>query len=292
MADCHCDELLSGRSPASLGRYQHSGTSTGTPAPVKRRAEDPRVAGDRPRSGGPVEAVIFDWGGTLAEFAIVEMEDMWRLAARHLASPAKGEREIVAKLIAVEEAFWERCSTHQRAGTLADLLAGATAELGVDVAEAVLEEAAVGYLDAWTPHIRHDPDAAPTLAALRDRGLRIGLLSNTHWPRSFHERFLERDGLAELIDERLYTCEMEFMKPHPSAFGAALDALGLDDPARAVFVGDRPFDDIHGARQAGMRAVLRPNGEVPRYDVEPDAVIGQLSELLGVIDGWNAGAGS
>ena len=96
----------------------------------------------------------------------------------------------------MERAFWERCSTHQRAGTLADLLAEAAAELGVDVAEAVLEQAAVGYLDAWTPHIRHDPDAAPTLAALRDRGLRIGLLSNTHWPRSFHEHFLERDGLA------------------------------------------------------------------------------------------------
>ena len=247
---------------------------------------------DRRPPDGAVEAVIFDWGGTLAEFAIVEMEDMWRLAARQLASPATGERKIVAKLIAVERAFWERCSTHQRAGTLADLLAEAAAELGVDVAEAVLEQAAVGYLDAWTPHIRHDPDAAPTLAALRDRGLRIGLLSNTHWPRSFHEHFLERDGLAELIDERLYTCEMEFMKPHPSAFGAVLDALGLDDPARAVFVGDRPFDDVHGARQAGMRAVLRPNGEVPQYDVEPDAVIKQLSELLDVIDGWNAGAGS
>jgi len=42
---------------------------------------------------------------------------------------------------------------------------------GLDVAEAVLEEAAVHHLDAWTPHITHDPDAAPVLAALRERGL-------------------------------------------------------------------------------------------------------------------------
>ena len=83
------------------------------------------------------------------------------------------------------------------------------------------------------------------------------------------------------------------MKPHPSAFGAALDALGLDDPARAVFVGDRPFDDIHGARQVGMRAVAAAQTVRSRdNDVEPDAVIRQLSELLDVIDGWNAGAGS
>ena len=236
-------------------------------------------------SNPPVEAVIFDWGGTLAEFAIIEMEDMWRLAARQLA-PGR-EDELTARLAAVEEAFWERCSTHQRAGTLAELLAEAAAALDADVAEAVLEQAAVSYLDAWTPHIRHDPEAAGTLAALRERGLRIGLLSNTHWPRAFHERFLERDGLRELIEARLYTSEMEYMKPHPAAFRAALDALDVRDPARAVFVGDRPFDDVHGARQAGMRAVLRENPAVPGYDVEPHARIERLSELTAVIDGWS-----
>ena len=150
-----------------------------------------------------------------------------------------------------------------------------------------MEEAAVRYLDAWTPHIVHDPEAAAALGALRAQGLRIGLLSNTHWPRTFHEHFLERDGLAELIDARLYTSEMEFMKPHPDAFRAALDALGVADAARAVFVGDRPFDDIHGAQQAGMRAVLRPNGDVPAHDVTPDAEIASLSELAALVDGWS-----
>lgn len=237
----------------------------------------------------PVEAVIFDWGGTLAEYALVEMEDLWRLAARHLAR----EREdvVTAQLAAVEEAFWARCATHQRAGTLADLLSEAAALIGEDVAEAALEEAAVRYLDAWTPHIRHDPEAATTIAALRARGLRIGLLSNTHWPRAFHERFLERDGLAGLIDRRLYTSEMEFMKPHPSAFRAALDALGVEEPGRAVFVGDRPFDDIHGARSAGLRAVLRHNPDVPAYDVQPDARIERLAELPAIIDAWGVRGG-
>lgn len=241
------------------------------------------MTGPAPNSGA-IDAVIFDWGGTLSEHAIVEMEDMWRLAARHLAPESPDE--MTAKLIAVEEAHWARCATDQRAGTLAELLAAATTEVGADVAEAVLEEAAVRYLDAWTPHIVHDPEAAATLGALRARGLRIGLLSNTHWPRTFHERFLERDGLAELIDARLYTSEMLYMKPHPEAFRAALDALGVDDPSRAVFVGDRPFDDIHGAQQAGMRTVLRPNSDVPAHDVTPDAEIASLSELVAVIDGW------
>jgi putative hydrolase of the HAD superfamily len=231
-----------------------------------------------------VDAVIFDWGGTLSVFVDAELVDAWRLVARHLAP--EREDEVTQALVAVEEEFWATTATHQRSATLAQLLAAATDRLGLDAAEALLEEAATRHLDAWTPHIRHDPDAAPTLAALEARGVRIGLLSNTHWPRPFHEHFLERDGLADLIGARLYTSEMPFQKPHPSAFRAALAAVDVDDPTRAVFVGDRPFDDISGAKGVGLHAVLRANGSVPYYDVEPDAVIERLPELLEVVTGW------
>jgi putative hydrolase of the HAD superfamily len=97
---------------------------------------------------------------------------------------------------------------------------------------------------------------------------------------------LERDGLVELIEARLYTSEMPFQKPHPSAFRAALNAVDVADPGRAVFVGDRPFDDISGAKALGMHAVLRASTSVPSYDVEPDAVIAALPELLEVVEGW------
>ncbi len=231
-----------------------------------------------------IDAVIFDWGGTLSDFVALELLDVWQTAAHHL-DPAR-EDELTAALLAVEERFWARTTTTQESGTLADLLAEASRDLGLDVAEAVLEEAAVQHLDSWTPHIAHDADAVPVLTALRERGLAIGLLSNTHWPRAFHEEFLARDGLAELIDARLYSSELSHLKPHPSVFRAALDAVGVDDPARAVFVGDRPLDDIHGAQQVGMRAVLRPNPNVPAYDVVPDAEIAALPELIAFVDGW------
>jgi putative hydrolase of the HAD superfamily len=221
-----------------------------------------------------MQAAIFDWGGTLSVWADVDIEDMWRLAARHIAPDR--EDEMLRRLIAVEERSWQRTRTDRRSTRLADLLAEASAEVGADVAQAVLEEAAVHHLDTWTPHIRHHPAAAPTLRALRDRGLRIGLLSNTHWPRSFHEHFLERDGLADLIDVRLYTSEMDHVKPDRRAFEQALAAVDADD---AVFVGDRLYDDVWGAQHAGLKAVWVRNRHTPPYDVEPDAVIGDLSEL-------------
>jgi putative hydrolase of the HAD superfamily len=89
----------------------------------------------------------------------------------------------------------------------------------------------------------------------------------------------------------VYTSEITRTKPHPEAFHAALDAVGVTDPARAVFVGDRPFDDIHGAAQVGMRTILIPHSEIPTEQHgpvtgEPDAVVQRLAEVLDVVDNW------
>lgn len=236
--------------------------------------------------GAPIEAVIFDWGGTLATYAGIEMIDMWRLAARHLAPDR--EEEVCARLALIEEASWARIPVDQGSTTLSSLLAAASADLELDVGEAVLEEAATHHLDSWTPHVHHDPDAVPALSALRELGLRIGLLSNTHWPRAFHERFLGRDGLKSLIDVRCYTSELERTKPHAEAFHAVLEPLGVSRPERAVFVGDRLYDDIYGARQLGMRTILRPNPLVPVFPVEPDATVTSLFGVVEVVTTWLA----
>jgi putative hydrolase of the HAD superfamily len=209
------------------------------------------------------------------------MEDMWRLAARHIS--ARNEEELVRELVTVEARAWARVATDRRSARLSELLEAASQSLDVDVAAAVLEEAAAHHLDSWTPHIRHHDSAAPVLRSLRAQGLRVGLLSNTHWPPGFHEEFLKRDGLAQLIDARLYTSELPFVKPDPSAFAAALAALDVRDASRAVFVGDRLYDDIWGAQNAGLSAVWVRNTVTPDFDVTPDAVIDGLSDLPEVL---------
>ena len=58
-------------------------------------------------------------------------------------------------------------------------------------------------------------------------------------------------------------------------------AVGVACPQDCVYVGDRPFDDVHGAHQAGLRTVLIPNRDVPAFaGAEPDATIGRLGELI------------
>jgi putative hydrolase of the HAD superfamily len=235
-----------------------------------------------------IQGVVFDWGGTLtAPIEVVYEIDTWSRVAKALL-PERHE-ELAVRLGAIEAELWEDSRTTQRSGSLNSLIARVVQEFGIDVAVESLEEATRFHLEALAPHIRHDPDAAEVLAALKERGLQIALLSNTLWPDHFHEELLESAGLKDLIDARLYTSHMERTKPHPDAFRAALDAIGIAAPADAAFVGDRPFDDIHGAQSFGMRTVLRPNALVPSHEVVPDATIENLPALLDVIDGWQDG---
>jgi putative hydrolase of the HAD superfamily len=68
-------------------------------------------------------------------------------------------------------------------------------------------------------------------------------------------------------------------------------AVGMTDPAQCVFVGDRPFDDVHGAKSMGMRAVLVPNSDVPSFPGSvPDAVVSRLADLRPLIGSWLAAA--
>jgi putative hydrolase of the HAD superfamily len=234
---------------------------------------------------GRPRAVVFDWGGTLTPFHVIDLADLWAVAARIIA-PDQVE-PLTAALLAVEREFWERVERDRghASTTLDDVLALAAARTGVRVAEAVHRRAVAAHLEAWTPHTHTDPEAAPLLRALRERGVRTGLLSNTHWPREWHERILERDGVLDLIDVRVYTSELRHTKPHAEAFRAVLDRLEVV-PGAAVMVGDRPLDDIFGAQALGMGTVLLPNDVVPPAPVRPDATISRLSELLPLLDAW------
>ncbi len=222
-----------------------------------------------------IRAVIFDWGGTLTPWHTIDPSEAWLAAT--------GDSDIAARLRAAEDAAWTRSRDEQRSATLAEVLDAA----GVDSTDDLL----AAYHDWWTPHTFTDPDVPALFAALRHRGIRIGVLSNTIWPRDHHERIFERDEVLALIDGAVYTSEIAWTKPHPEAFRAALAAVGVADPAEGVFVGDRLFDDIHGAKSIGMKAVLVPHSIIPEWqrgsvDGEPDAVVTRLSELLGIIDSW------
>ena len=233
--------------------------------------------------GAEIRAVLFDWGGTLTTFHSVDMIDAWRVAAEVLA-PDRAD-EVAAALLDAEREVWARTTSSLRSATTAEVLRNASDAVGLAVDEVLHDRAIVRYLEHWAPSTDARRDARQTLHALRDRGLRTGLLSNTHWPRDIHEEWLARDGLLDLLDARVYTSDLEHVKPHPEAFRALLERVGVD-ATDAVFVGDRLHDDVGGAAALGMRTVWLRNDAVPGADVEPDAVVDELTELVALIDDW------
>ena len=225
-----------------------------------------------------VQAVIFDWGGTLTPWHTVDQATLWRdVCALHFAGEL-AERNAAA-IRAAERELWLAGERDHRSATLDHVFEQA----GVVPTAAFLDS----YFEAWEPHTLTDPDAAQLFLRLRSGGIRVGVLSNTMWPRTMHEQVFSRDGVLGLIDGAVYSSEIDWTKPHPEAFRAAMAAVGVSDAAACVFVGDRPYDDVYGAKQAGMRAVLVPHSDVPAYaDAEPDAVITRLAELAPLIDAW------
>jgi FMN hydrolase / 5-amino-6-(5-phospho-D-ribitylamino)uracil phosphatase len=235
-----------------------------------------------------IDTVIFDWGGTLTPWKAFDHLAGWRTFTDVLhADDTASAAALAAALLAAEDARWAAVRDEHRAFTLAQVLADAVVDDGHVHHAAALD----ALREFWVPYTHTDPEAAPMLAALRERGLRLAVLSSTAWPRAWHEEFFRRDGVLELFDACVWTSELAWTKPHPTAFRTAMDAVGATDPARCVYVGDRPYDDISGAKGAGMRAVLVPHSDIPAVqqvpvDVHPDAVLQRLADLPELLADW------
>lgn len=236
-----------------------------------------------------LRAVIFDWGGTLTPWHTVDLEEQWRVFARHL--HAEEEEQAVAlgaRIFAAEAAAWARGRADHSSARLREILLAS----GVDEGHRRREAALAAYREFWEPHTVTDEQVRPLWEGLHERGLRVGILSNTIWSRAYHRGVFERDGVLELIDADVYSSEIAWTKPHLQAFREAAAALGVE-PAEAVYVGDRPFEDIHGSQAAGMRAIWVPHSEIPvaqqvSVDVVPDGVAHELLDILDIVDAWQS----
>jgi HAD superfamily hydrolase (TIGR01509 family) len=97
------------------------------------------------------------------------------------------------------------------------------------------------------------PDTVSTLTAVRDRGLRIGIVSDT----GFDLRpVLDRLGLSALVDTVVMSYEIGACKPAPKPFLTACDRLQVH-PERTLMVGDNPLTDS-GAVAIGLCVLLLP----------------------------------
>jgi len=96
------------------------------------------------------------------------------------------------------------------------------------------------------------PDVVPALAALRDAGLTLGIVSNFD---SRLDPLCRGLGLAQLVDFVLASASVGHAKPAPQFFEAAIHKAGVA-AERILVVGDSPEEDVAGAQAAGCHALL------------------------------------
>jgi HAD superfamily hydrolase (TIGR01662 family) len=148
----------------------------------------------------------------------------------------------------------------------------------------VLDACATEIVNQWAAcqHFYLYDDVTPVLQELDARGLKVGLISNSHRCLASFQQHFELHGL---ITAAISSSDHGFLKPHPSIFEAALRLVGVS-AEESLMVGDSLTHDIEGARRVGMRGVLVHRSEpgASPYVAPPDVpVIRALTELPALI---------
>src|SRR4051794_19853880 len=195
------------------------------------------------------EAVLFDVDFTLAKPGPLLGPEGYRDAGRRFGLELDPERYAEARAAALldlqhhpeldhDEEVWIRFTEDIVRGM------GGTGESCRRVAVAITD----GWLESENFELYED--VLPVLSALRQAGLKIGLVSNTS--RDL-DAFLRHHALD--VDAWVSSGVHGKVKPSPSIFKAVLELLEVE-PEAAVMVGDSPEDDVAGAEALGIRALL------------------------------------
>lgn len=150
---------------------------------------------------------------------------------------------------------------------------------------ATVDGAAQTWRALATARLVPDPTVTAALQALRDLGIKVGLISDAGaeiaeaWPDS---------PLAGLVDHAIFSCTSHAMKPAPDLYLKALSALGAES-ATSLYVGDGGGDELQGAETLGISAikVMRRGGDralaYGESNLWAGPVIAGVEELPGLV---------
>jgi putative hydrolase of the HAD superfamily len=230
----------------------------------------------------PIHAVVFDAGETLLN---LDLPAIVRAVADPLVDEAAVTRALVATRRDLDAFFLPQLAARRypaqaqyadgRGMRLADLLLD---HLGVDPSRrrAAAEEllALDRALRLWCV-LAHD--AAATLEALRARGLKLAVVSNSDGHIAWK---LDEVGVGRFFDAVLDSHLEGVSKPDPELFRRAVARLGVD-AGRAVYVGDLYSIDVVASGHAGLQGVLLDR--VGSYATPPCPRIATLRQLLELV---------
>jgi putative hydrolase of the HAD superfamily len=220
-------------------------------------------------------AVVFDFFGTLTP---VSPSAAWARNATRLAAVYGVSAEDLLRVF--DESFPERISG--AFGDVRQTMQAVGDRLGVHITEQQLDKVCRTRREVQESMFALRPETLRVIGLLRDRGLRIGLVSDCTselpdaWPRL---------AVAPFVDAPVFSCVERTRKPDPRLFHAVADRLPAD-PAACLYIGDGGGRELTGASSIGMRAVLLagPDWHEHRdHRTEADWAGPRISSLLDLV---------
>jgi len=237
--------------------------------------------------GSLTRAVLFDFGGTLYDYASLLPGDAESLAQLCEWSGVRATPEEVRR--AQREAMRRVFHTYlprpyyRHRDLFHDAAVGTLEALGATPHPDHLERYRALQWRLHARDFRLRDGVRETLAALRARGLHVGMVSNIDDDQLDH--LIEIAGLRAHFDSLLSSEAAGSCKPDPAIFAEALRRAGCA-AAETLFVGDTLAADVAGANRAGMRSALiwhRADKSPPADGVLPRHVIRTIPELLDLV---------
>ena len=127
------------------------------------------------------------------------------------------------------------------------------------------------------------PNARHFLSALKAMGIKTGLISNVG--KIAMENAFKKMELQRFFDIVVTRNDVKALKPSGEGINLALDRLRVTKD-RSLFIGDS-LDDIHAAKEAGLKVMIILGGENPKTDLftaQPDYLVNHFAELLSCLE--------
>jgi FMN phosphatase YigB (HAD superfamily) len=241
-----------------------------------------------------IKAVIFDLDDTLISWSEPTVE--WDVF--HLGRVEQTRNYLTEKGYALPEAKEFHAFIHQRLRqvwddarqewiipNMGEVMRQILVDLSVSTEQVDMEAVLTHYNWGVFPGVVPFDDTHKVLKWLRQEQYKIGLVTNSIFPMWMRDVELEAYNIIDYLDARITSGDIGYLKPHPEIYERILEMLDVK-AAEAVFVGDRPQNDIAGANEVGLISVLisPPHLERELDGVVPDHTITSLSQLLPILE--------
>ncbi|HVN70318.1 MAG TPA: HAD family hydrolase [Candidatus Binatia bacterium] len=240
---------------------------------------EPRVTPSGVEAG--IEIVLFDLDDTLHDDTYAYQSAADEVAREVAAEHGIDALALKAAYIAEAEGFWHRLTADDLKVKLANLRASmwqtALDSVGAGDDPALAQRSAERYNAYRVKYFTLFPGAIDVLRALRERGMKLGIVTNGL--SETHREKIALLQIGEYFDAIFLSDEVGMVKPDPLLFAHACRTLG-GSPARSAMVGDRYDRDIRGAMKAGLYTIwLNVRDEpLPAGAEPPDATCGTLAQ--------------